>query len=198
MLFDIFKEKKQKTSKDIFSIPCDYWGYDIVFESGVTDPKLYDEFNKIITSNQFDILQIDEYKQLRKDSEEDIFIEFYDRWIEELRNRNFISHLDKYNGIENFINEINKILENIKSTNLIDVDLTVKRYKDELSKYTLGGKEIDSNFNYDILEANIVADELRKIGYELIKLFNGFDNDDTAIIPLARIEELKSIESKIK
>lgn len=197
-LLNIFKKNKNKIGNDIFSIPCDYDGYDLVFKSGTTDPKLYEEFNEIITNNQFDISQLNEYKQLKIDSDEELFATFYDCWVEELKKEKYLSHLDKHNGIENFSKEINQILNNIKSSKTIDVDSIVERYKDELKKYTLDGKKIDSYFNYDILEANIVADELRKIGYELIKLFNGYDNDDTAIIPLNKIEKLKLIESKIK
>lgn len=44
----------------------------------------------------------------------------------------------------------------------------------------------------------IVAEKLREIGYELICLFNGVDNNIKAIISLDKIVELKGIEAKIK
>jgi hypothetical protein len=47
------------------------------------------------------------------------------------------------------------------------------------------------------LEANIVANELRKIGYELICFFIGFDNNDKTIIKMTDIDKMKEIESKI-
>ena len=189
---------KKEIKNDIFSIPCDYDGYDLVFLSGITNPKLFKEFNAIITNNKLDISQLNEYKKLQIDSDKELFMDFYSCWINELKKEKYISHLDKYNGIENFAKEINQILSNFDSSKTIDVDNIVKKYKEELMKYTLDGEPININFNYDILEANIVADELRKIGYELIKLFNGYDNDDTAIVPLNRVEELKLIERKIK
>ena len=189
---------KKEIKNDIFSIPCDYDGYDLVFLSGITNPKLFKEFNAIITNNKLDISQLNEYKKLQIDSDKELFMDFYSWWINELKKGKYISHLDKYNGIENFAKEINQILSNFDSSKTIDVDNIVKKYKEELMKYTLDGEPININFNYDILEANIVADELRKIGYELIKLFNGYDNDDTAIVPLNRVEELKLIERKIK
>ena len=46
-------------------------------------------------------------------------------------------------------------------------------------------------FNYDILEANIVASELRKIGYELICFFVGYDNNDITIIKITDIDRMK-------
>lgn len=189
---------KKEIKNDIFSIPCDYDGYDLVFLSGITNPKLFKEFNAIITNNKLDISQLNEYKKLQIDSDKELFMDFYSCWINKLKKGKYISHLDKYNGIENFAKEINQILSNFDSSKTIDVDNIVKKYKEELMKYTLDGEPININFNYDILEANIVADELRKIGYELIKLFNGYDNDDTAIVPLNRVEELKLIERKIK
>ena len=53
------------------------------------------------------------------------------------------------------------------------------------------------SINYDILEANIIADELRKYGYELICLFNGFDNNIKTIVKTEDIERAKKIEGKI-
>lgn len=44
----------------------------------------------------------------------------------------------------------------------------------------------------------MIARELRLIGYELISLFNGFDNYDKAVIPIIKIDDLKGIESIIK
>lgn len=60
------------------------------------------------------------------------------------------------------------------------------------------GNDIEEDFNYDVLEANIVAQELRTIGYELINFFIGFDNNDKTIIKIDDIEKLKKIEKKIK
>lgn len=42
-----------------------------------------------------------------------------------------------------------------------------------------------------------MAEELRKIGYELICFFNGFDNDDKTIIPIDKINEFKELEKEV-
>ena len=84
------------------------------------------------------------------------------------------------------------------SNEKLDNKAIIQRYMNELKKYTFQGNEIESDFKYEILEANIIADELRKIGYELITFFNGFDNYDQTVVPISTIESLKSIESEIK
>ena len=58
--------------------------------------------------------------------------------------------------------------------------------------------KLKKEINYDILQSNVIARELRLIGYELISLFNGFDNYDKAVIPIIKIDDLKGIESIIK
>ena len=157
-LFDKFRNKKKHIIKmDIFDIPYDYDGYDLVFESGITEPNLYERFNQIVTNGKYDITSMSEYKELSISSDLDKFYKFYDCWLNNLR--------DNMN---------------------------------ELKKYTFQGNEIESDFKYEILEANIIADELRKIGYELITFFNGFDNYDQTVVPISTIESLKSIESEIK
>lgn len=50
---NIFKIFKNKSIANV--VAYDYDGYDIVFESGKTNVNLYDEFNKIVTNEQFDI-----------------------------------------------------------------------------------------------------------------------------------------------
>lgn len=59
------------------------------------------------------------------------------------------------------------------------------------------GEQIRTGFIYDVLEANIVAGELRKIGYELISFFNEYDNCNMAIIPIGKIGMMKEIENKL-
>ena len=138
-------------------IPYDYDGYDLVFESGITEPNLYERFNQIVTNGKYDITSMSEYKELSISSDLDKFYKFYDCWLNNLRDNKYVYHLDNSVGIEQFVNWIN-----------------------------------------EILEANIIADELRKIGYELITFFNGFDNYDQTVVPISTIESLKSIESEIK
>ena len=185
-LFDKFRNKKKHIIKmDIFDIPYDYDGYDLVFESGITEPNLYERFNQIVTNGKYDITSMSEYKELSISSDLDKFYKFYDCWLNNLRDNKYVYHLDNSVGIEQFVNGINEILKKNGSMN-------------ELKKYSFQGNEIESDFKYEILEANIIADELRKIGYELITFFNGFDNYDQTVVPISTIESLKSIESEIK
>ena len=59
-LFDIFKRNKEFENKkdDLFSIPCDYDGYDFVFKSNITNPSIYDEITKILTNDKISIKNI--------------------------------------------------------------------------------------------------------------------------------------------
>lgn len=106
--------------------------------------------------------------------------------------------LDNTIGIDSFVKGINRILLSIGSGKQLNAERVNSEYRREVINYSLSGKEITSEINYDILEANIVAKELREIGYELICLFNGFDNNIKTIIRIDRITELKEIEAKIK
>ena len=92
----------------------------------------------------------------------------------------------------------NRILSDIGCEKQLDLTLLVRMYQEELQNYCLNGKEIHEEINYDILQSNVIARELRLIGYELISLFNGFDNYDKAVIPIIKIDDLKGIESIIK
>ena len=197
IFFDKFK-KNVSDKMDIFDIPYDYDGYDIVYEKGKTDFKLYDEFNKILTNEKYDISTLNEYKKLSRESDMDDFYEFYNSWIENLRRKKFVFYLDNSISINEFAKGINDILNAIGSYKQIDEEVVAERYKSELKKYSFQGNKIEENFRYDILKANIVAYELRKINYELINLFDGFNNNDMAIIQVKDIENLKIIESKIK
>ena len=183
---------------DIFDIPYDYDGYDLVFESGITEPNLYERFNQIVTNGKYDITSMSEYKELSISSDLDKFYKFYDCWLNNLRDNKYVYHLDNSVGIEQFVNGINEILKKNGSNEKLDNKAIIQRYMNELKKYTFQGNEIESDFKYEILEANIIADELRKIGYELITFFNGFDNYDQTVVPISTIESLKSIESEIK
>ena len=64
-----------------------------------------------------------------------------------------------------------RILGNIGAPEMLDTEAAVSAFRAEVVKYSFQGEQVDENFKYDILEANIVCAELRKIGYELIKVF---------------------------
>ena len=184
--------------RDRFSISCEYDGYDLVFEEGTIDAKLYEAFNEIITDRRYDINTLPEYHVLLDRKDEEHFNTFYDCWIRELEKNGFAFLLDNTIGIDSFVKGINRILLSIGSGKQLNPERVNSEYRREVMNYSLSGKEITSEINYDILEANIVAKELREIGYELICLFNGFDNNIKTIIRIDRITELKEIEAKIK
>ncbi len=183
---------------DILSIPYDYSGYDLVFEEGTTDPGIYSEITELITNHQFDVTGMEEYVALTEDSTEDTFFEFYDAWIERLTEEGFLTELNCSVDVTAFVVAVNGILNGIGSPNVLDVLATINRYRSEVSKYSFQGKPVGEDFKYDVLEANVVAAELRKIGYELIAFFNGSDNDVKAILPMDKIQVMQELEGRIK
>lgn len=198
-LFDIFKREKKIENKkdDLFSIPCDYDGYDFVFKINITNPAIYDEITRILTNDKMSIKSMEEYKNLTKNSDLDVFYEFYDKWMKLLRDNKYVIHLDKHLDMNSFAKSINELLLIIGCDSKIDEKEIVEKYNIELKKYSLDNKEIVDDINYDILQANVVAVELRKLGYELICFFNGFDNDDKTIIPINKISKFKELEKKV-
>lgn len=175
-LLEKFKKIMQKDvvsihiseKEDLFSIPYDYDGYDFLFEVGKTDPKLYEEINDIVTNGKFNIREIKNYEVLKMNSDNDLFFEFYDEWLAYLRENKYVIHLDNRLGIKEFAERINELLRQIGSDDQIDCEFVVNRYREELKCYSINDVDICEEINYDVLEANIIAQELRKIGYELI------------------------------
>jgi hypothetical protein len=198
-LFDKFsKDKSAQGLPDILSIPCDYNGYDLIFEEGMTNPVVYSDITALVTNNNVDINEIEGYDELERNTPEEEFYDFFDNWIEALDEKGFIAELFPNVSISAFVADINQVLGNIGSSQLLDVDETVNAYRAEVVKYSFKGKPVDADFAYDVLEANIVASRLRKIGYELIAIFNGVDNDAKAVIPLDKIPLMQELESRIK
>lgn len=111
-IFGMFK--KNEKLMNLFDIPCDYDWYDLVFKTSCTDPKLYEKFNNLITNNTFDITTLLKYKKLDKNSDEEVFNDFYDEWLTTLRENNYVVHLDKNLNINDFVIQINKILNKIE------------------------------------------------------------------------------------
>jgi len=197
-LFSIFKKKENDNNKkDIFSIPYDYTGYDIRFEEGYTDVNLYKKINDIVTLGKVDIEKIEGFSKLNKNSSEDDFDEFYDKWIDKLQENGYVIHQDSSLDIRDFALKVNKALSNLGATYQIDVEKIAELYNDTLNEYTLGGKPVPEGFNYDILENNLVAGKVRGAGYELINFFNGFDNYDVLIIKADEVGNIKAIEEKL-
>lgn len=137
-------------------------------------------------------------KELKKESDEDLFNTFYDAWINKLMENHFVILLDSNVDIEKIVTGINEILVARGENTKLEVNEIVEKYNSELKRYLFNGNIITDKLNYDILEANIVAGELRKYGYELICLFNGYDNNIKTIIRIADIDKLKKIEEEIK
>ena len=184
--------------KDILSIPYDYDSYDLVLEEGTTEPGVYSEINALVTNDGLDISEVEGYEDLSIDSSEDEFWEFYDNWIEALEESGFVTELTMADDIGAFAEEINRILGNIGAPEQLDTEAAASAFRAEVVKYSFQGKPVDENFKYDILEANIVCAELRKIGYELIAFFNGADNNVKAVIPVDRIVAMEELERRIK
>lgn len=198
-LFDKFsKNKNAPAANDILSIPYDYSGYDLVFEEGTTDPAVYSEINALVTNNKMDMAGVEGFDSLSKDSSEDEFWEFYDAWIEALEQNGFVTELTMSDDIVTFAADINRILRSIGAPQLLNEDEIVNAYRTEVVKYSFQGEPVSADFKYDLLEANIVAAGLRKIGYELIAFFNSMDNDVKAIIPADKISLMQELEAKIK
>lgn len=190
----LFKKNIKEQDRNIFLIPCDYDGYDFVFSSGITDVSLYAKINDIITEKGININNIDLYKNLSKNSTIEEFYEFYDKWINEnLKENNYIIRLDNYLSINEFVEGINKVLKKKNYKVELNNKTIIDDYKSVLNYYNQ-----PEDFNFDILEANIVAKKLREKGYELISLFDGFDSGDITVIPINTIGLLKEIEKKIK
>ncbi len=99
-IFNIFKKNNRKN--DLFSIPCDYDGYDFIFKSNITNPEIYEEITKVLTNSKINVKNIEEYNKLKKDSDIDTFYEFYDEWMYQLRENKYIIHLDKYMSMSSF------------------------------------------------------------------------------------------------
>lgn len=176
----------------LLEIPCDYDGYDIVLETGKTEPIIYNDINEIISNGKYKI-KTDKYRNLAIDSSLETFYDFYNEWIEELRKAGFVFCLNNNISIEEFADAIIRMLE----VNGYDVNLNkniiVENYKNKLKE--LG---IEEMVKYYVLTANIVAEELRKYNIELIDLFDGFNNYDFAIIHNNNIHKLKELENRIK
>jgi hypothetical protein len=151
-------------------------------------------FNSVITNGYFDVAEVTEYSSLLRNMSEENYYSFYDSWIEILAEKGLVFLLDFSVSIEDFTKGVNKILATQKTGKFLNEDDIINAYRSEVVKYTFQGKKITEDFKYDILEANVVASGLRKIGYELICLFNGFDNNIKAVISVKKIEELKNIE----
>ena len=114
-----------------------------------------------------------------------------------MHEEDFLVYLDEMISMKDFVERVNSTLNRIGAEVSLDVTGLTEEYRNELEEYSLKGKKISSEINYDVLQSNLAAKELRKYGYELICLFDGFDNNDKAIIPVDKIEAMKAIEEKI-
>ena len=189
----IGKSRLENNFEKLYSIACDYDGYDMVFLENSTNPEIYMSINNIITNGKGCMDNIETYKDLTKESGIDDFYTFYDDWIEYLMDNGFVFHLNSEVSTDHFVDGINTMMKVNGYDFLLNRNRISDIYKKELE--TLG---INAMVNYDVLIANTVAAELRKFNLELIDLFNGFDNCDFAIISVNKIEELKGLEGKIK
>ncbi|OUQ27072.1 hypothetical protein B5E77_07860 [Lachnoclostridium sp. An131] len=188
----LFRKKEIDPFFKLFEIPCDYDGYDLVFEQGKTSPDIYYSINEIITNGKYEI-KTDKIKHLTIDSSLDEFYVFYDEWLEELLKEGFVFRLDAETPIEEFAQAIIKMLKIHAFEAPLNENDMIEHYKHELRE--MG---INEAINYDVLMANTAAAELRRYKIELIDLFDGFSNCDFAIIPEHQIPALKKLEESVK
>ena len=176
-ILGFFKKKRvireDNEENDILTIPYDYDGYDLTFESDYTDPRLYERINRLLTNGHVDMGDIDGFRQLRVDSDLEEFLCFYDAWLTKLRNDHYVIHLDDSLDITAFTDRVNALLRSVDSPHQLDVAQITALYKQQVCQYSFRGEAVGEDFRYDVLEANVVAGELRKIGYELINFFVG-------------------------
>lgn len=182
--------------KDLLSIPCDYDGYEL-FDTEYMDLKLFSEINAIITNGRFDLDALQEYGAALENKGDDLLGELCEAWLDRMHEEDFLVYLDEMISMKDFVERVNSTLNRIGAEVSLDVTGLTEEYRNELEEYSLKGKKISSEINYDVLQSNLAAKELRKYGYELICLFDGFDNNDKAIIPVDKIEAMKAIEEKI-
>ena len=193
------KQSTQESQQDeqdlspLYNIVTDYDGYDMVFVQGKTNPEIYNNISLMLSNSKYNIKSLNQFNNLTIDSSTEEFYEFFDSWVEDLKNNKFLVHLDNDTTMQDFSNAIVKLVIQNGYQSDISADSLTKKYTDYLNKIGL-----DSTIKFDILEANIVAGELRKYGLELISLFDGFDNTLFAVIPSSSIERLKDLERSIK
>lgn len=193
------KQSTQESQQDeqdlspLYNIVTDFDGYDMVFVQGKTNPEIYNNISLMLSNSKYNIKSLNQFNNLTIDSSTEEFYEFFDSWVEDLKNNKFLVHLDNDTTMQDFSNAIVKLVIQNGYQSDISADSLTKKYTDYLNKIGL-----DSTIKFDILEANIVASELRKYGLELISLFDGFDNTLFAVIPSSSIERLKDLERSIK
>ncbi len=172
-------------------IPCDYDGYDLVFQEKKTEPELYQNISRMISNGIYDISGLESYRRLCMEPDEDRFYEFYDEWMEDLKEEGLAVHLEMGTPVEEFARSIAGILRHFRRE--LDIDGVAAEYRRRLKE--LG---IEADVYYDILEANVVAGKIRNLGLELIALFDGNSNDDFCVIPVSQITEMKEMERRIR
>ena len=72
---------------------------------------------------------------------------------------------------------MNIALEKLNSGKKLNIKDIENKYNLELENKYINGFEIEKSCYYEVLETNIIADELKKFGYDLIGLSYNFEND---------------------
>ncbi len=98
--------------------------------------------------------------------------------------------VNNYNGIvvsvsdsiEDIVNKVNIALEKLNSSVELDAKSIANKYNLELENKYINGFEIEKPCYYEVLETNIIADELKKLGYDLIGLSYNFENDVLIVV----------------
>ena len=106
----------------------------------------------------------------------------YKKLTEELVNKNNGIVVSLEDSIENIVNKVNIALEKLNSSVKLDAKNIVDKYNLELENKYINGFEVEKDFYYEVLETNIIADELKKLGYDLIGLSYNFEEDVLIVV----------------
>ena len=130
------------------------------------DSNLLKRISSLISKEKLDVGNREEYKKLADDI---------------VNNHNGIE-LSLNDSIEEIANKVNLILDKLNSDEKLDIKKIVDKYNLELENKYINGFEVEKDFYYEVLETNIIADELKKLGYDLIGLSYNFEEDVLIIV----------------
>ena len=187
------ENKEQENFNKLPHIACEYDAIDLSEKSKlIASKEIFEKINKLITNGKTQI-NGESISMLENGLTHDNYYEFYDSWISyQLEEDGFLVD-NSDTDIENFTINVNKMIKKCGYDIQLDVNKMVLNYMEELK--AIG---IEEKMDYDILIANVIAKELRTVGYELVPIFSGFDNNDFFVISKNNYDILFEIEKNMK
>lgn len=110
------KQSTQESQQDeqdlspLYNIVTDFDGYDMVFVQGKTNPEIYNNISLMLSNSKYNIKSLNQFNNLTIDSSTEEFYEFFDSWVEDLKNNKFLVHLDNDTTMQDFSNAIVKLV----------------------------------------------------------------------------------------